>query len=62
MIVGKLVESAVIGLKQTLIASDFLKENYTPSEFQKACADYIEKFGAFENFQQVPATTGHSLG
>ncbi|MEP6705909.1 MAG: molybdopterin cofactor-binding domain-containing protein, partial [Pyrinomonadaceae bacterium] len=48
MIVGKLVESAVLGLKQTLIASDFLKENYTQAEFQKACGNYIEKFGALK--------------
>src|SRR5207302_9896271 len=37
MIVGKLVESAVLGLKQTLIGSDLLKEQFTQTEFQRAC-------------------------
>src|SRR6185436_12997720 len=33
MIVGKLVESAAIGLKQTLVGSGLLTENYTAEEF-----------------------------
>ena len=45
MVVGKLVESAVLGLKQTLIGSSLLREAYSQSEFQKACAEYITKFG-----------------
>jgi CO/xanthine dehydrogenase Mo-binding subunit len=45
MVVGKLVESAVLGLKQTLIGSSLLCEAYSQSEFQKACAEYIAKFG-----------------
>jgi CO/xanthine dehydrogenase Mo-binding subunit len=45
MVVGKLVESAVLGLKQTLIGSSLLREAYSQSEFQKACAEYIDKFG-----------------
>ena len=45
MVVGKLVESAVLALKQTLIGSGLLKENYTEAEFQGACAAYLEKFG-----------------
>lgn len=45
MVVGKLVESAVLGLKQTLIGSGSLSENYGPSDFQQACARYIDRFG-----------------
>jgi CO/xanthine dehydrogenase Mo-binding subunit len=45
MVVGKLVESAVLGLKQTLIGSGLLREGYTQLDFEKACADYIGKFG-----------------
>jgi CO/xanthine dehydrogenase Mo-binding subunit len=48
MVVGKLVESAVTGLKQTLAGSGFLLEKYTESEFKKACADYIRKFGSLK--------------
>ncbi|HKP38519.1 MAG TPA: xanthine dehydrogenase family protein molybdopterin-binding subunit [Pyrinomonadaceae bacterium] len=52
MIVGKLVESAVLGLKQTLAGSGFLKDQFTQAEFQKACNDYIAKFGALKSFSQ----------
>lgn len=52
MIVGKLVESAVLGLKQTLVGSGFLKDQFTQIEFQKACADYIAKFGALKSTSQ----------
>jgi CO/xanthine dehydrogenase Mo-binding subunit len=48
MIVGKLVESAVTGLKQTLIGSGFLPQRYGQTEFEKACAEYIAKFGSLK--------------
>src|SRR5437879_627094 len=49
MIVGKLVESAVLGLKQTLIGSGFLKDQSPQAQFQKACAEYIAQFGALKS-------------
>jgi CO/xanthine dehydrogenase Mo-binding subunit len=52
MIVGKLVESAVLGLKQTLVGSGLLKDQFTQVEFQEACAEYIEKFGALKSFSK----------
>ena len=45
MVVGKLVESAAIGLKQTLIGAGLLSETFSQTDFQKACAEYIQKFG-----------------
>ena len=48
MVVGKLVESAVTGLKQTLAGSGFLADKYSATEFKKACADYIAKFGSLK--------------
>ena len=57
MVVGKLVESAVLGLKQTLIGSGLLKENYNSTEFQEACREYIKAFGslkAFSKYQPPP--------
>jgi CO/xanthine dehydrogenase Mo-binding subunit len=45
MVVGKLVESAVLGLKQTLIGSGLLSEGYNQSGWLKACADYTARFG-----------------
>ena len=50
MIVGKLVESAVLGLKQTIVGSGLLNDQFTQAEFQKACGDYIAKFGALKSF------------
>jgi CO/xanthine dehydrogenase Mo-binding subunit len=57
MVVGKLVESAVLGLKQTLIGSGLLKEDYSQVDFQAACADYLKSFGslkAFSKYQPPP--------
>jgi len=45
MVVGKLVESAVTGLKQTLLGSGLLPTEYQQPHFKKACAEYIAKFG-----------------
>jgi CO/xanthine dehydrogenase Mo-binding subunit len=49
MVVGKLVESAVIGLRQTLIGAGFLSESCTQADFQKACGEYITKFGSLRS-------------
>ena len=48
MVVGKLVESAVMGLKQTLIGSGLLSPEYNDSDFKKACAEYLAKFGSLK--------------
>jgi CO/xanthine dehydrogenase Mo-binding subunit len=45
MIVGKLVETAAIELKRKLMAQGLLKERYDSEEFEKACREYLEKFG-----------------
>ena len=45
MVVGKLVESAVTGLKQTLIGSGLLSQVFGKEDFENACAEYIAKFG-----------------
>ncbi|HEX8889054.1 MAG TPA: xanthine dehydrogenase family protein molybdopterin-binding subunit, partial [Pyrinomonadaceae bacterium] len=58
MIVGKLVESAVLGLKQTLVNSGLLKEDYTQTDFQKACHSYIEEHGALKSFSKYKAPPG----
>jgi CO/xanthine dehydrogenase Mo-binding subunit len=52
MIVGKLVESAVLGLKQTLVGSGLLQDQFTQAQFQKACGDYIEKLGPLKSFSK----------
>src|SRR5712692_2524316 len=52
MIVGKLVESAVLGLKQTLVGSGLLQDQFTQADFQTACGAYIEKFGRLQSFSK----------
>lgn len=45
MVVGKLVESAMLALKQTLIGSGLLSDRYTTSDFRGACREYVSRFG-----------------
>ena len=58
MIVGKLVESASLGLKQSLIKGGFLTDDYSRDEFRSACAVYTGKFGALRSFSQYEAPPG----
>ncbi|HEY8184989.1 MAG TPA: xanthine dehydrogenase family protein molybdopterin-binding subunit [Pyrinomonadaceae bacterium] len=58
MVVGKLVESAVLGLKQTLIGSGLLKDGYDTSEFQEACREYIKSFGPLKSFSKYQPPPG----
>ena len=44
MIVGKLLQSAALGLKQILQQSGFLGESYTSEEFARAIISYRQKF------------------
>lgn len=45
MIVGKLIETACLGLLRTLTQAQLLLEPYTSAQFQKACATYVEQWG-----------------
>src|ERR1051326_6306469 len=58
MIVGKLVESAVRGLKQTLVGSGLLKDRFSQIEFQNACRKYIKKFGKLQSTSQYQPPPG----
>ncbi|MDQ5844209.1 MAG: xanthine dehydrogenase family protein molybdopterin-binding subunit [Acidobacteriota bacterium] len=52
MVVGKLVESAVLGLKQTLMGAGLLQDGYTQDEFQEACREHIKNFGPLKTFSK----------
>ena len=57
MVVGKLVESSVLALKQTLIGSGLVQEGFNEAEFRQACRSYIERFGplrAFSKYEPPP--------
>ncbi|MDQ2945892.1 MAG: xanthine dehydrogenase family protein molybdopterin-binding subunit [Acidobacteriota bacterium] len=58
MVVGKLVESACLGLKQTLIKAGLLVEVYDSGQFAEACARYIQQFGTLQSFSQYKAPPG----
>ena len=52
MIVGKLVESAVLSLRQTLQNSKLLNDSYTAEDFSRACREYLSKYGQLKAFSQ----------
>jgi CO/xanthine dehydrogenase Mo-binding subunit len=58
MIVGNLVHSAALGLKQTLIGSGALKEGYAPDEFRTACRIHISKNGELKSYSRYNAPPG----
>ena len=49
MIVGKLVETAALTIKNSLMESRFLKEGYGTDDFSSACQQYIDRFGALQS-------------
>src|SRR5204862_6560361 len=46
MVVGKLVETAALGVKHTLIDAGYLPSVYSRTEFQLACKRYVAAFGS----------------
>jgi CO/xanthine dehydrogenase Mo-binding subunit len=58
MIVGNLVHSAALGLKQTLIGSGALQEGYAPEEFRTACRGYASKNGELKSYSRYDAPPG----
>jgi CO/xanthine dehydrogenase Mo-binding subunit len=55
MIVGKLVQSAALGIKQTLISSGLLREDYSADEFRAACQRYVAAHGQFRCWSRYEA-------
>mgnify|MGYP001007259045 CR=1 FL=1 len=55
MIVGKLVESAALGLQKTLMQSGLLGETYSVYDWRNACARYIAEHGTLKSFSKYEA-------
>jgi CO/xanthine dehydrogenase Mo-binding subunit len=55
MIVGKLVQSAAIGIKQALTKAALLGVDYTPEQFRAACGEYIAAHGALKSYARYEA-------
>ena len=49
MVIGRLVQSAAIGIRGTLTSGGFLKEHYSREEFRAGCCAYVEKHGPFRS-------------
>lgn len=58
MIVGKLVESAALSLRQTLRGAGLLGEIYTADEWREGCRRYHERHGALKSFSQYKPPPG----
>jgi CO/xanthine dehydrogenase Mo-binding subunit len=52
MVVGKLIQSAAVGIKKTLTACGMLGESYSPEELRAACRAYVAKHGKFRSLAQ----------
>jgi len=55
MVVGKLVQSAALGIAQTLISSNLLHEGYSANEFRAACQQYVATHGQFRCWSRYEA-------
>jgi len=55
MIVGKLVQSAAQGIKQTLMRTGLLGDDYTPEQFRAACGKYIAAHGTLKSYARYEA-------
>ena len=58
MVVGKLVASAALGLKQTLVGAGMLTEAYTSEEFCAACRSYVSAHGSLRSLARYESPEG----
>ena len=58
MVVGKLVQSAALGIAQTLISSGLLREGYSADEFRAACQQHVAAQGQFRCWSRYEAPSG----
>lgn len=52
MIVGKLVESAALQLKDKLVGAGLLTDSFTREDWARACGEYAEKHGELKSLTQ----------
>ena len=55
MVVGKLVQSAALGIIQTLISSKLLREAHSADEFRTACRRYVAAHGQLRSWSRYEA-------
>jgi CO/xanthine dehydrogenase Mo-binding subunit len=57
MVVGKLVQSAAIGIRQTLKERGRLQDSYSAEEFRAACGDYVAAHGELRSWARYEASS-----
>src|SRR5256714_1834636 len=55
MVVGTLVQSAAKGIKQTLMKTGLLGDDYTPEQFRASCGEFIRTHGALKSYARYEA-------
>lgn len=58
MIVGKLVESACLELRERLMQGGLLRAGYSPQDFKRACSEYVEHHGTLKCQSQYSTPPG----
>src|SRR6202047_3904845 len=58
MVVGSLVRSAALGIKQTLIAGGMMGGSYSAEEFRAACRRHISEHGELRSLARYEAPAG----
>ena len=58
MVVGKLVQSAALGIRQTLTNSQYLANHYSREEFGDACAKYVAERGELKSWARYEPPPG----
>jgi CO/xanthine dehydrogenase Mo-binding subunit len=58
MVVGNLVRSAAVGLKQTLVTSGLLAGSYSPEEFRAAVRRHMAEHGELRSYAHYEAPEG----
>jgi CO/xanthine dehydrogenase Mo-binding subunit len=58
MVVGNLVRSAAIGVRQTLSAGGLLNGSYSPEEFRAACRRHVAEHGELRSYAHYEAPEG----
>jgi CO/xanthine dehydrogenase Mo-binding subunit len=58
MVVGKIVQSAALGVKQSLVKSGLLGDGYTPEQFRAACQRYIAIHGGLKSLSRYETPAG----
>jgi CO/xanthine dehydrogenase Mo-binding subunit len=58
MVIGRLVASAALGLKQTLTEAGLLRDSYSPEQFRTACRQYVAARGSLRSLVKYEQPQG----